>query len=76
MLLICSTAWAIVPAMLWFPLDDEKTGPRSLSVAPSILDSLVKSLFRSNQNKRTLAWVQYTVSVPYTTPTYGSAQMC
>ena len=41
-----------------------------------MLDSLVKSLFRSNQNKRTLAWVQYTVSVPYTTPTYGSAQMC
>ena len=40
------------------------------------LDSLVKSLFRSNQNKRTLAWVQYTVSVPHTTPTYGSAQMC
>ena len=34
-----------------------------------MLDSLVKSLFRSNQNKRTLAWVQYTVSVQYTTPT-------
>ena len=40
------------------------------------VDSLVKSLCRSNQNKRTHTWVQYTVSVPYTTPTYGSAQMC
>ena len=27
-------------------------------------------------DKRTHTWVQYTVSVPYTTPTYGSAQMC
>ena len=38
-------------------------------------DSLVKSLCRSNENKRTRVWVQYTASVPYTTPTYGSAQM-
>ena len=27
-------------------------------------------------NNRTLAWVQYTVSVPCPTPTYGSAHMC
>ena len=40
------------------------------------VDSLVKSLCRSNQNNRTLAWVQYTVSVPCPTPTYGSAHMC
>ena len=39
-------------------------------------DSLAKSLCRSNQNNRTLAWVQYTASVPCTTPTYGSAHMC
>ena len=39
-------------------------------------DSLVKSLCRSSENKSTHVWVQYTVSVPYTTPTYGSAQMC
>ena len=40
------------------------------------IDSLVKSLCRSSENKSTHVWVQYTVSVPYTTPTYGSAQMC
>ena len=48
----------------------------TLTAVKVILDSLVKSLCRSNQNKRTHTWVQYTVSVPYTTPTYGSAQMC
>ena len=39
-------------------------------------DSLVKSLCKPNENKRTHTWVQYTASVPYTSPTYGSAQMC
>ena len=51
-------------------------GELGVAVAGLKVDSLVKSLCRSNSNKRTHAWVQYTVSVPYTTPTYGSAQMC
>ena len=46
------------------------------SITEVNVDSLVKSLCRSNSNNRALAWVQYTVSVPCTTPTYGSAQMC
>ncbi len=49
---------------------------QALGIPYRKLDSLVKSLCRSNENKRTYAWVQYIVSVPYTTPTYGSAQMC
>ncbi len=49
---------------------------RDVKQAVRNLDSLVKSLCRSNENKCTYDWVQYIVSVPYTTPTYGSAQMC
>ena len=31
---------------------------------------------RRRLNAYLIALVQYTVSVPYTSPTYGSAQMC
>ena len=57
---------------------DSDTANYKQNTLPSIptFDSLAKSLCRSNLNKRTHACVQYTVSVPYTTPTYGSAQMC
>ena len=43
---------------------------------PVRIDSLVKSLCRPLLNTRTHAWVRYTVSVPYASPTYCSAQMC
>ena len=61
-----------------FAFDVKPAGPSSLGEDAGLIkvDSLVKSLCRSNWNKRTHTWVQYTVSVPYTTPTYGSAQMC
>ena len=60
-----------------YVMNSDGTGQTNLTDMPGLnLDSLVKSLCRSNQNERTRAWVQYTVSVPYTTPTYGSAQMC
>ena len=60
-----------------FPeIEGAETALHQWTSAEAFDDSLAKSLCRSKLNKRTHAWVQYTVSVPYTTPTYGSAQMC